>query len=75
MSKAPSEKTQIRTLKRQLKDANAIAAEARMQARIAEGRLTKAQQECAEWKRRFDSLLAAGFKEPATAAYGGFLGS
>lgn len=58
MSRPPSPATEIRTLKRELKAATADAAEYRLQARFAEGRLTKAQQEVAEWKRRFDTLLA-----------------
>ncbi len=57
MSKAPSPETQVRTLKRLLKAAETDAREYRMQARIAEGRLTKSQQELADWKRRFDALL------------------
>lgn len=65
MAKAPSPETQIRNLKRQLKAMTADMAEYRLQARVYEGRLTKAQQECAEWKKRFDALLAHGIKEPA----------
>lgn len=63
MSRPASPATEIRNLKRLLAAVTKDSAEHRMQARIAEGRLTKVQQEVAEWKRRFDALLASGFKE------------
>lgn len=57
MSKLPSEATQIRSLKRQLAEA-----ERESKARAAEtatyrARATKAEQELKEWKDRFDLLL------------------
>lgn len=54
----PSPATENKTLKRDLKLARAEASHYRLQMTVAEGRLTKAQQETAEWKRRFDALLA-----------------
>lgn len=57
MSRLPSPATELKNTKRLLKAALTDASEYRMQVRVAEGRLTKAQQELAEWKRRFDALL------------------
>lgn len=69
MSKAQSEATQIRNLKRELRASMKDAAEYRLQLRIAEGKATKAQQEAADWKRRFDTLLA-NMPAPLTMAVG-----
>ena len=54
--------TEIRNLKRELKDA--LSALSRRITEVGEYRVraTKAEQECAEWKRRFDMLLS-GIKE------------
>ncbi len=63
MAKKPSEATQIRTLKHDMKrvtknrdDIQKLCAEYR-------SRATKAEQECAEWKARFDALLMRTPKE------------
>lgn len=65
MSKAPSLATQLRTANRALKES--AAALDRAQAKLTEyrARATKAEQECAEWKRRFDLLLERTPKEGA----------
>lgn len=64
MSRAPSVETQLRNVKSELareeKRARQFASE-RDQYRI---RATKAEQEVAEWKRRFDLLLERTPKEP-----------
>ena len=58
MSKAPSAETQLRSAKKELKrvvdERNAAIA----QREVYRARATKAEQEVAEWKRRFDTLLA-----------------
>jgi outer membrane murein-binding lipoprotein Lpp len=68
MSKAPSEATQIRTLKARLaeaeKDRSALARE-RDAYRV---RATKAEQECAEWRERFDILLRRDGKKAGAPA-------
>jgi len=58
MSKPPSDATTIKNLRRELRRANDCANE-RVNAAIAlRGQLTRAQQEVAEWKKRFDALLS-----------------
>lgn len=74
MSKQPSEATQIRNLNRDLRDRDAQLSRLKATVNEYRARATKAEQECAEWKRRFDLLLertpvaelekAAGLKEP-----------
>jgi len=57
MGKLPSEKTQLRNAKsevRRVMDANRVLLNERDHYRV---RATKAEQECAEWKTRFDALL------------------
>lgn len=57
MAKAPSEATQIRNLKAQLKSVQLAlesVAKERDQYRV---RATKAEQEAAQWRERFDILL------------------
>lgn len=55
-----SPQTENRALRRQLKSSEASVEQYRLQARIAEGKLTQAKQETSEWKRRFDALLGIG---------------
>lgn len=57
MSKLPSEATQIRTLKRELSETRSALANALASMRTYRARATKAEQEVAEWKARFDILL------------------
>lgn len=57
MSKTPSDATLIRTLKRQLSEANSSFASMKFERDHFRARATKAEQEVAEWKTRFDILL------------------
>lgn len=66
MSKAPSEATQIRTLKRQLLDTEKCLGAIRTEASNYRTRATKAEQELAEWKQRFDLLLSRTPEQKAT---------
>jgi len=57
VSRPPSAETQLRTAKSELKEQRAaLSAQAEATA-IWRGRATKAEQEVAEWKARFDLLL------------------
>lgn len=58
MSRKPSPETELRALKRELKDARALRDEYQREAMILRGQLNKSQAETGEWKRRFDTLLA-----------------
>lgn len=67
MSKPPSVATQLRHATR---DINSLRLSLSIQCSEVEkfrARATKAEQECAEWKRRFDLLLA---REPLPAPTG-----
>lgn len=57
MGKAPSEATQLRTIKRELKAILDDREKLKMLSHQYRERATKAEQECAEWKARFDALL------------------
>lgn len=57
MPKKPSDATQLRTVRRNLADVNGRLALANASVEQWRGRATKAEQEVAEWKRRFDDLL------------------
>lgn len=74
MSKKPSPEQEIRNLKREVKqlrravaDEHARAGVAMRQQLLGRARATKAEQEVAEWERRFDALLART-PESATGA-------
>lgn len=58
MSKQPSDATTIRTLRRDLRSEHEISRRLTQENHVLRGRLTKAEQETAEWKRRFDLLLS-----------------
>lgn len=58
MSKAPSEATQIRTLKAQVNQLKKDRSLVISQMDAYRARATKAEQECSEWKTRFGKLLA-----------------
>lgn len=65
MPKAPSEATQLRTTKALLKGLERELQQARQTCADYRGRATKAEQEVAEWKARFDQLLkVAGKPKP-----------
>lgn len=63
MAKAPSADTQLRTLKAQAKDLNKQLDAALVQRDAYRARATKAEQEAADWKQRFDILLRRDGKE------------
>jgi molecular chaperone GrpE (heat shock protein) len=58
MSKPPSDKTIIATLKRQLREDEASVSRLSAECHSWRNRATKAEQEAAEWKKRFDILLS-----------------
>lgn len=53
----PSPETELRTLRREVKRLLSYRLDAEQTMAIQRGQITKAQQETAEWKRRFDALL------------------
>lgn len=57
MSKSPSEKTQLATARRELKRALQRLQAANASVHEYRTRATRAEQELAEWKARFDKLL------------------
>lgn len=54
----PSPETEVRNLRRELSRANEELRSLRLIAGREQARGVKAEAECAEWKRRFDLLLA-----------------
>lgn len=61
--KKPSAETELRNLKRDYRDCQGIARKWESLAQEYRTRATKAEQEVAEWKRRFDVLLERTPKE------------
>ena len=57
MSRPPSDATLLRAAKRDLNETRAYLRDARRQCEAYRIRATQAEQECAEWKARFDLLL------------------
>lgn len=53
----PSVETQLRTVRSELTASMRQVIELRRELDIARGQRTKAQQDAAEWKARFDALL------------------
>jgi hypothetical protein len=64
MARQASVETRLRTALRAWKVASADSYEARKEAAGYRARATKAEQEVAEWKARFDALLARTPKLP-----------
>lgn len=58
MSRKPSPETELRTVRRELKEARSLKDEYQREAMVLRGQLNKSQAETGEWKRRFDMLLA-----------------
>jgi hypothetical protein len=58
VSRMPSTETRLRTLQREHKLLQQNYALVRGESTKYRERATKAEQECAEWKRRFDLLLS-----------------
>ena len=63
MSKAPSDATQLRTMRRELKRTHDELIFSKRMVLEARGRASRAEGELADWKRRFDLLLARTPKE------------
>jgi len=57
MSKPPSAETQLRTARSDLRRLSKLLAEANEERSSYRIRATKAGQECADWRRRFDELV------------------
>ena len=60
----PSPQTELRNLRRDLKRTEEDLRAVKQAAEAYRSRATKAEQETAEWKRRFDLLLARTPEEP-----------
>lgn len=58
MSRAPSDATMLRSARKEIRDLERQIAGTIKDREAYRIRATKAEQECAEWKRRFDMLLA-----------------
>lgn len=59
MTTKPSTETQLRNAKRELKHVEQYVADIKASLEHYRRRATQAEQECAEWKTRFDKLLSA----------------
>jgi len=57
MSRLPSEKTQLATSRRMIRDLQREVQDLAGEVRRYRFRATQAEQACAEWKQRFDKLL------------------
>ena len=66
MSRPPSTETLLRRAKNDMRMLKADLSRAESGLAIQRGRATKAEQECAEWKARFDLLLRREGKEQTT---------
>ena len=64
MSREPSDKTKLRTLRRELLRVDSSMREAIQSKEAFRARATKAEQEVSEWKARFDALLAFRGEKP-----------
>lgn len=54
----PSAETELRTVKRQLREITDLKNEYQKEAMILRGHLNKAQAETGMWERRFDAMLS-----------------
>ena len=68
MGKAPSEATQLRTARRELKEAKKEIVMLVRDRNEYRARATKAEQEATDWRSRFDQLLA---REPIVTPHTG----
>jgi uridine kinase len=57
VSREPSIETQLKSARRMYRDAQKQVSDLQALVREYRARATKAEQECADWKRRFDELL------------------
>lgn len=60
MPRKPSAETELRTARRIIREQQVTITRAERERDAYRARATKAEQECAEWKSRFDQLLARG---------------
>jgi septal ring factor EnvC (AmiA/AmiB activator) len=58
MSRKPSPETELRNLRRQLRETQATKDQYQREAMVLRGQLNKSQAETGEWKHRFDQLLS-----------------
>lgn len=58
MSRKPSVETELRNVKRELREATALKNQYQREAMTLRGELNKAQTEAGQWKYRFDQILA-----------------
>ncbi len=63
MGRLPSAETQLRTLKRYVRELETENRNLRTNESGYRIRATKAEQEVSEWKKRFDALLFQGYKD------------
>lgn len=54
----PSPETELRTVKRELREVTELKNEYQKEAMILRGQLNKAQAETGIWERRFDAMLS-----------------
>lgn len=68
MSRKPSPETELRNLRRKLRETVSLKDQYQREAMVLRGQPNKAQAETGEWKRRFDMLLAKAksFDVPTT---------
>jgi len=68
MSRKPSPETELRNVKRLLREAEALRSQYQREAMVLRGELNKAHAETGEWRHRFDTLLAKAksFDVPTT---------
>jgi hypothetical protein len=65
MARLPSEATQLRTAKREAKELRDELWQVKQERHRALVRLSKAEDELAEWKERFDILLRRDQENPS----------
>jgi hypothetical protein len=58
MSRKPTPETELKTVKRELRQSQEDAAKWLRDANTYRARAMQAEQECADWRKRFDLLLA-----------------
>lgn len=66
MATARSDATELRYARTEIRNLYDKLSDLETAARSYKARAERAEQECAEWKRRFDQLLARDLKETST---------
>lgn len=64
VSRKPSPETELRSVKRELREAKEDLSRCRLSMAEYRARATRAEQSCAEWQQRFDALLKLGLSAP-----------